>query len=46
MCEANFRVFRHNKLCNIVINTACFFFPGLGVCVLDVHYTESCIPLF
>jgi hypothetical protein len=32
MCEANFRVFRRYKLCYIVINMACFFFLGLGVC--------------
>jgi hypothetical protein len=40
MCEANFRVFHHYELCYIDINMACFFFFGLGVCMLDVHYTE------
>jgi hypothetical protein len=37
MCEANFRVFHHYDLCYIVINMVCFFFLGLGVCMLDVH---------
>jgi hypothetical protein len=40
MCEDNFRVFRRHELCYIVINMACFFFIGLGVCMLDVHYTK------